>query len=61
MSNAMNQKIKNHGDTPTDDEDRDSALRRIVGDDHRPTNPRNLFDRANEYVPTKVRGGFIDR
>ena len=38
---------------------RDAALREIVGGTYRPTSPRSVFERANEYVPTRVRAASI--
>ena len=43
----------------TDSVDRDAALKEIVGEKYRPTSPRSLFERANEYVPTKVRAASV--
>lgn len=39
--------------------DSDAMLREIVGGKYRPTSPRSLFERANEYVPTRVRAASI--
>lgn len=45
--------------TTKDSVDRDAILREIVGEAHRPTSPRSLFERANDYVPTRVRPASV--
>jgi hypothetical protein len=39
--------------------DRDAALKHLVGGTYRPTSPRNAFEKANEYVPTRVRAALV--
>ena len=51
--------VEQTGATTKDSVDRDEILREIVGGVHRPVSPRSLFERANDYVPTKVRAASV--
>ncbi len=59
MSGSQAQMVENVNNDTTDSVDRDAILNQIVGNKYRPTSPRSIFERANEYVPTKVRAASI--
>ena len=39
--------------------DRDKVLKEIVDGNHCSPSPRNLFAKANQYVPTRVRAASV--
>jgi len=55
MSENGTQVVEQTEVTTKDSVDRDAILREIVGKAHRPISPRSIFERANDYVPTRVR------
>lgn len=55
MSNDTAQVVDRPSKDTTNGVDRDAELRKIVDGTYRPTSPRSLFERANQYVPTRVR------
>ena len=59
MSENGAQVVERTETTTRDSVDRDAILREIVDGVHRPTSPRSLFERANDYVPTKVRAALV--
>ena len=59
MSKNGAQVVEQTETTAGDSVDRDAMLREIVGGAHRPTSPRSLFERAHDYVPTKVRAALV--
>lgn len=60
MGDNTPQVVQESTQSPKDDTDRDQTLRHIVNGKYRPPSPRSLFERANEYVPTRVRAANMN-
>lgn len=61
MTERSEQAVDRESTDTADNIDMDAALRKIVGGKYRPTSPRSLFEKATEYVPTKVRAASVGR
>lgn len=59
MSENGAQVVEQTETTTKDSVDRDAILREVVGGVYRPASPRSMFERANDYVPTKVRAASV--